>query len=376
VASDPVARIAAALPDADRRSWFRAPGRVNLIGEHTDYNEGFVFPIAIDLECVVAAQPRTDARVRIHSLDEGTAVDIPADGSADPTAVEPAWGRYVAGVVRSLSELGREPAGLDAVLASSVPAGSGLSSSAALEVASALALAEASGPELSEVSLALACQKAEHMATGVPSGIMDQLASTAGRDGSALLVDCRALTVEAVRLPAAAAILVVHSGIERTLERSAYAERRAACERAAASLGLRALRDATTEQVADDPFARHVVSENGRVLEAVDALRTGDLARLGELFVASHVSLRDDYRVSTRELDVLVTALLEAGALGARLTGAGFGGCVVALVERERLSAVERTAIRAYAGATALEPRSFVCRAVSGAGRFLPIPGA
>lgn len=299
------------MPSPEGYRWFRAPGRVNLMGDHTDYNEGLVLPIAIGLECVVAVRPRTDGEVSMRSLDE----------------VEDEWTRYVDAVREVLAPI----RGVDGVLASSVPPGSGLSSSAALEVAVALALG---GGDPSPVDLALACQKAEHLATGVPSGVMDQLASVAARAGHALLIDCRSLELRHVRMPDDAAIVVVHSGVPRTLERSAYAERRAACERIAAALGLRSLRDATLDQVRDEPLGRHVVTENARVEQTAAALEAGELGRAGELMVESHASLRDDYRVSIPELDALVEGLVSAGALGARLTGAGFGGCVVAVASR------------------------------------------
>jgi galactokinase len=353
------------------RMWFRAPGRVNLMGDHTDYNEGFVLPVAIDLECVIGVRARVDRRVVVRSLDvsaDEAVVNVAADGTDEPAAVDPAWGRYVAGVVRSLAEAGRAAAGLDAVLFSTVPLGSGLSSSAALEVACALALGHVASFQLPPAELALACQHAEHIATGVPSGIMDQLVCLAGQPGAALLLDCRSLEHETVQLPSSLSVLAVHSGLPRTLGDSAYAERRAACEAAAARLGLRALRDATPEQVADDPFARHVVNENARVLETAAAIRTGDLDRVAALYAASHASLRDDFRVSTPELDMLVSILVGEGALGARLTGAGFGGCVVAVVRREDAPAISERATRRYRAETGREPQAFLCRAAAGAG--------
>jgi galactokinase len=329
----------------------RAPGRVNLIGDHTDYNEGFVLPVAIDLECTVHATLRGDGEVRVVSdqADQGTQ-------------------RYVEGVVDALAGRGRPPVGIDATVSSTVPRGSGLSSSAALEVSVALALCEAASFELSPVELALACQEAEQRATGVPCGIMDQLASVAGRAGHALLIDCRSLEVEPIPIPDSLAIVVLHSGLPRVLVESAYAERRAACERVAARLGLPALRDAGADQVRDEPRARHVVSENDRVLRAAAALRSGDVDELGALLSASHASLRDDFEVSTPELDLLAGELERAGALGARLTGAGFGGCVVALARRVDAGAVAARAARAYRAATGLEPVSYLCRAVDGAG--------
>jgi len=344
---------------------FRAPGRVNLIGDHTDYNGGFVLPLAIDLECVVRGRPAE--RVSVRSLQLEGEVDLPADGSVDPADVA-GWGRYVAGVVRALAERGRPSAGIDAVISSTVPVGSGLSSSAALEVSLALALCDAAGFALGGVELALACQRAEQVATGVPSGIMDQLASISGRCGQALLIDCRSLAIEPVALPEALAVIVVDSGRARELEQTAYADRQAACKAAAARLGLRSLRDATLEQVVDDPRARHVVSENERVLAAAAALTAGDTASLGPLLAASHASLRDDYEVSTPELDVAVAALEAEGALGARLTGAGFGGCVVALAPRADAGRIAAEGAARYRAETGLDPAVHLVRAAAGAG--------
>jgi galactokinase len=348
---------------------YRAPGRVNLIGDHTDYNEGFVLPLAVDLDCVVRAQPRDDGRVVLRSGDRGGEVDIAADGSTDSTTVEPPWGRYAAGVVSTLAERGREPAGIDATITSTIPLGAGLSSSAALEVAVGLALCDAAAFSLPTLELARACQEAEMVATGVPCGIMDQLTSLAGSRDRALLIDCRTFEIEPIPLPPRLAVLVIHTGMPRQLVDSAYAERRRACESVAARLGVPALRDATLEQVADEPRARHVVSENARVLAAAEALASGDLAALGQLLAESHASLRDDFEVSTPELDVLVEKLVEAGALGARLTGAGFGGCVVGLASRDEAAAVVETAAGRYWAETGHRPHAFVCRAVNGAGR-------
>jgi galactokinase len=348
---------------------YRAPGRVNLIGDHTDYNEGFVLPLAVDFECLVLAQPREDGRVVLRSLDRAGKVDVAADGSTDPTTVDPSWGRYAAGVVRTLAERGREAAGIEATITSTIPLGGGLSSSAALEVAISLALCDAAGFSLPALELAQACQEAEIVATGVPCGIMDQLASLAGSRDRALLIDCRSLEIERIPLPPRLAVLVINSGMPRQLVDSAYAERRRACETAAARLGLAALRDATPEQVGDEPRARHVVSENARVLAAAEALASGDLPTLGRLLSESHASLRDDFEVSTPELDVLVEKLIEAGALGARLTGAGFGGCVVGVAHRDRAAAVVETAAAQYWADTGHQPHGFVCRAVDGAGR-------
>jgi galactokinase len=325
--------------------WFRAPGRVNLMGDHTDYYEGFVLPLAIELECVVASRPNGDGRVRARSLDEDGAVDIAADGSDDPRAVRPSWGRYVAGVVRSLAERGRGSDGLDAVVASSVPAGSGLSSSAALEVSLGLALCDAADLALDATQLALACQRAEQRAVGVPSGILDQAASLLGREGSALLLDCGSLEHRWIDLPEQLAIIVVDSGERHAHEGSGYGDRRRELE-------------------AGDPRrVRHVTTENQRVRETVEALDREDLPALGALFAASHASLRDDYEVSTPTLDGVVEAALAAGALGARMTGGGFGGSVVVLAERARADGVLRGTL-AQAGA-----QGWMVRPIGGATR-------
>jgi galactokinase len=255
-----------------------------------------------------------------------------------------------------------EPADLD--VDTTVPVGSGLSSSSALAVALTLALG---GDALDRVEAARAASAAETLATGVPGGLMDQLASLFGRAGHALLLDCRATTVTPVRIPTSLAVVVVHCGLPRTLVGSEYATRRAECEAAAARLGLPALRDATPAEVRDSPRARHVVSENARVLAMAEALPSGDLSVLGPLLLESHASLRDDFEVSTPELDTLVDVLVGSGAAGARLTGAGFGGCVVALAQRNHADDVlAKTALR-YRAATGIEPTGFVARASAGA---------
>jgi galactokinase len=315
------------------------------MGDHTDYNEGLVLPIAIGLECVVAVRPRDDGEVALRSLDE----------------VDDDWTRYV----DALREVLAPARGVDGVLASSVPPGSGLSSSGALEVAVAHALG---GGDLPHVELAIACQRAEHLATGVPSGVMDQLVSVAARAGHALLIDCRTLGLRHVRIPDDAAIVVVHSGVRRTLERSEYANRRAACERIAAALGLRSLRDATLEQVRNEPLGRHVVTENLRVEQTAAALEAGDIVRVGELMLESHASLRSDYTVSTPELDLLTSLLVAAGAHGARLTGAGFGGCVVGVAPSAVADGILATTTKEYAARTKTSPAAWRVYASHGAG--------
>jgi galactokinase len=323
-----------------------APGRVNLIGDHTDYTGGLVLPMAIDLGTTVEGERGGDA-VRLVSADEPepAVVALPV---GDPRGAEPPWARYVAGVASVL----RPAAGFEGRVTTTLPVGAGLSSSAALEVAVALAL----GFDGSTMELAVACQQAEQRASGVPCGLMDQLASAAGIAGHALLIDFTDLTVTPVPVAPDADVVVVHSGQERALVGSAYAERRAACEAAAAIVGP--LHDATVDDVErlDDGVlrkrARHVVSENERVRRFAVALAAGSLAECGELMVASHRSLADDFEVSTAALDALVARLTATpGVLGARLTGAGFGGCVVALTEPGALPVDEGWHVHAVDGA-------------------------
>jgi len=364
----PATPVVATFVAMTRPRTFMAPGRVNLMGDHTDYNDGFVLPLAIDRACTVTMAPgaRVNEVIARSTTLEG-AVTVHTDGRDDPRTVEPAWGGFVAGVVRVLEQrgVGVEPSEL--TIDTTVPVGSGLSSSSALAVALTLALA---GTPLDRLDAALAASTAETLATGVPGGLMDQLASLFGRAGHALLIDCRSNEVIPVPIPPSIAVLVVHCGVPRTLVGSAYASRRAGCEATARSLGITALRDATPEQVRGDRRARHVVAENTRVLATADALPGGDLSVLGPLLLESHASLRDDYEVSTPELDVLAELLVECGAAGARLTGAGFGGCVVALAQRNHADDVlAKTALR-YRAATGLEPTGFVARAVDGARRL------
>lgn len=365
---DLAAQVRACFSDNGPVALVAAPGRVNLIGDHTDYNEGFVLPIAIDRECVVGCRPTTTGRLTMRSQQFDGLVDISSSGRTRVATVEPSWGRFVAGVVAALADRGGSLQGAELVISSTVPAGSGLSSSSALAVALTLAVSGAAGFVLDRRELARVALDAEVRATGVPGGLMDQLASLFGQSGHALLIDCRSLAIEPIPLPSAYAILVVHSGLPRVLADSEYATRRAECETAAARLGLATLRDATLEQVADDPRARHVVTENARVLEFADALRAGDIGKLGPLLLASHASLRDDYGVSTPELDFLVQALVANGAIGARLTGAGFGGCVVALVQRNHADDVAAKTVASYRAETSIDADAFVVRAVGRAG--------
>jgi galactokinase len=347
---------------------FRAPGRVNLIGGQVDYHEGFVVSMAIDREVRVRAVPRSDGRITVRSSAFEGDVDIAADGSDDPGATRPSWGRAVAGVARVLAERGRAPVGADLSVSSTLPVGAGLSSSAAFEVACALALCDAAGFDLPRVDLAHAAQRAEHVATGVPCGIQDQMAAVRGRAEHAVFLDCRSLDLEHIKMPTEVRVVVVHSGVARTLETSPYAQRRAESEDVAARLGLRVLRDATLEQVRDIPRGRHAVTEMQRVRSFATALRKGDVDALGPLMLASHASSRDDMEVSIPELDTLVECLVDAGAHGARLTGAGFGGCVVALAPAAAAEDVAARATARYRERTGRVPTAWVVRAADGGG--------
>jgi galactokinase len=324
----------------------RSPGRVNLIGEHTDYNAGLVLPMALQLGTDVAVRRRDDGVLRsvarrFDAADERTLADLdPADG--------PEWMRYVAGCAALLQHTGRPLPGADLLVDGDLPLGSGLSSSASLELGVLVALASLTGDPPPAAELARLGQRVENEVVGVRSGIMDQLVIAAGRAGAALLIDCRSLAIEAVPLPDGVRVLVLDSAVPRTLAGSAYNDRRAECESAVRKLQafrpqLRALRDATEADLAawgdaltdtERRRARHVVTENARVRAAAGAMRAGDVVTVGRLMAVSHASLRDDYQVSGPELDRLVEiAAGTPGVLGARLTGAGFGGCAVALAE-------------------------------------------
>jgi galactokinase len=356
----------------------RAPGRVNLIGDHTDYNDGFVLPMAIDRAVWIALRPRSGTRVTAHSLDFDGDIDFDA---SDVQHGERGWGEYVRGVAWALGEKaqleGTPLRGWDGIVAGDVPLGAGLSSSAALELATARALAAVSHLAWEPAAMARLAQRAENQWVGVNCGIMDQLISAAGVAGHALLIDCRSLDTRAVALPDDVAVVVLDTATRRGLVDSEYNERRARCESAAAQFGVRALRDvderlfaarAGTLDEVTRRRARHVVTENARVLAAAEALGAGDARRVGELMTESHRSLRDDFQVSRAELDAMVEIALEQeGCFGARMTGAGFGGCAVALVAREAADRFAGAVATRYAKQVGLTPAVYVCEASSGA---------
>jgi galactokinase len=377
-------RVFDELYGADPRL-FRAPGRVNLIGEHTDYNDGWVLPVAIDRATFVAAAPRRDRRVRVRSLDLDAAAEFDLDRPGPPR--RSGWLDYVEGVAVALERRGLRLAGADLLLQSEVSIGGGLSSSAALEVSVGLALAAVSGREIDATELALAGQAAEHDHVGIQSGIMDQLTAVRGRAGHALLLDCRSLESEAVPLALPGTSLVVCDSLVRhELASSEYNTRRSECERGAVLLarelpGVRALRDVTVEQFAErehllpEPIrrrCRHVIAENRRTLAAAGALAAGEDAVIGRLMAESHRSLRDDYEVSCPELDLLVALAREIpGAAGARMTGGGFGGCTINLVRRDAVAAFRERIMREYARRTGREPVVFAVESSNGASEIL-----
>jgi galactokinase len=364
----------------------RAPGRVNLIGEHTDYNDGFVLPMALERAAWIALTPRADGVVRLVATDldqEGTfdvATARRRDARGDPHDREGGWLEYPRGVAWALQDAGHALRGFDGALASDVPRGAGLSSSAALELAVAAAFAASSDLDWDARAMARAMQRVENLWVGVQSGIMDQLIGAAGVAGHALLIDCRDLALRPVPLPEGVAVVVLDTSTRRGLVGSAYNDRRAACERVAAALGAAALRDVDEPALEAarglDPVdlrrARHVVAENARTVAAAEALATGDVARVGALMDASHASLQSDFEVSSGALDALVAAARAApGCLGARMTGAGFGGCAVALVREGDLDAFVAATTEAYRTATGLDATAYPSHAAAGAG---PVP--
>ncbi len=346
-----------------------APGRVNLIGEHTDYSDGYVFPVAIDRFAKVAFAPNRDRTLRGYSL----AADEERSMSLDALSPSRSWFDYAAGVVRAHREHGLEVWGMDFVVGGDVPIGAGLSSSAAFEIAIARALFDLASTPWDPPLAARLAQRAENEFVGVPCGIMDQMASALSEPGCAMLLDCRSLRFEAVPIPDSLLVVVMDTGTRRTLASSAYEERRRNCEEAASLLGVRALRDAARERVEEltgtvQRRALHVVEENRRTLEMASALRRSDEPRIGALMRQSHESLRDLFEVSSPALDTMVEiASRHLAVVGARMTGGGFGGSAVALVRSSGVEDFVRDVESSYRRATGHAGTLYLCRAVSGA---------
>lgn len=369
----------------DPRWLAAAPGRVNLIGEHTDYNDGFVLPMAIERYVVMAAAPASESNagggqsICLHS----SAVSQPERflvGEGDFRQLAP-WARYVYGVLVGCREQGLDWPALDVLIDSTVPLGGGLSSSAALEVATATLLEAVTGHRLDPIAKALLCQRAEHEYAGMPCGIMDQFTSVLGQTGHLLLLDCRSREFRLVPLAdPEVEVLIVNSNVKHELTGGEYAQRRSQCEAAARALGVPSLRDATREMLAEhaaalEPVwqcrARHVIGEIERTTAAAECLARGQWSELGRLMYASHASLRDDYQVSCEELDVLVELAQQHGGdgavIGSRMTGGGFGGCTVSLVRKDQLDRLATAIAADYQRLTGIEPTMFTTRPAQGA---------
>ncbi|MDA0979179.1 MAG: galactokinase [Proteobacteria bacterium] len=361
----------------------RAPGRVNLIGEHTDYNDGFVLPCAVDFQTLVAAARRTDNQVRVVAADQQFQTDefdLAAPLVPDPVRT---WPNYIRGVLVAMQAMGFEPGGADLAVAGNVPQGAGLSSSASLEVATAQALNSLFNLGIPASDLARIGQLAENDFVGCSCGIMDQMISVAGVSGHALLLDCRSLATTPVPMPAGASLLIINSHKQRGLVDSAYNERRQQCELAARSLEVDALRDATLDQLnaaagAMDPTvfkrARHVITENDRTRRMASALGRADFGLISQLMSDSHVSMKNDFEITVPEIDILVNlvASVIGNAGGVRMTGGGFGGCVVALVPGSLEADVLQAVSSGYESATGLTETVYRCQPTAGAG-LLPI---
>jgi galactokinase len=351
----------------------RAPGRVNIIGEHTDYNDGFVLPMAIDRAIWVAFRPREDGRVFVRSLEQETPTDF---SLKDLKHSNDGWSEYIKGMAAMLLKAGYELTGWEGVLSSDVPVGSGLSSSAALEMGTGCVFACVSDFPFNGVKMARLGQKTENEWVGANTGIMDQMISANGKRDYALLIDCRDLSTEPIPLPPDTAILIMDTMTRHSHTESGYNERRKSCEKAAVYFGVSHLRDVSLErlQVGESDLdeityrrARHVVTENQRVLDAVNAMKSQDALSLGKLMNASHASLRDDFEVTNEELDIMAhIAQTQPGCYGARMTGGGFGGCGVALVQEIEAQQIATAVAAQYEIATGLQPKIYVTQATDG----------
>jgi len=356
----------------------QAPGRVNLIGEHTDYNDGFVLPCAINYQAVVAASKRTDKIVRVISVDYDNQED--QFDLSQPITFQPdcMWANYIRGVVKCLLARGYEFQGADIVVSGNVPQGAGLSSSAALEVVIGQTFKTLYSLDISQAEIALNGQQAENEFVGCNCGIMDQLISAEGKADHALLIDCRSLETTAVSMPTNMSIVIINSNKKRGLVDSEYNTRREQCEEAAAFFGVKALRDVSLDEFEAQlnqldstvaKRARHVITENARTLEAAQALTEGNMARLGELMSESHASMRDDFEITVPEVDKLVDIVQQqiGSQGGVRMTGGGFGGCIVALVPPALVVDVVAAVESQYEAATGLKESIYVCQAKDGA---------
>ncbi len=356
----------------------QAPGRVNLIGEHTDYNDGFVLPCAINYQTVVAASPRSDSLVRVVAVDyddQTDEFDLSKEIEFLPNKM---WANYIRGVVKCLLQRGYSFNGANIAVSGNVPQGAGLSSSAALEVVIGQTFKELYQLPISQAEIALNGQQAENEFVGCNCGIMDQLISAEGREGQALLIDCRSLQTQPVSMPEDMSVVIINSNKKRGLVDSEYNTRRQQCEEAAQIFGVKALRDVTMEQFEQRQAelsevvakrARHVISENDRTVAAAKALADGDMQVMGELMAQSHASMRDDFEITVKEIDLLVemvkTVIGEQG--GVRMTGGGFGGCIVSLVPPQMVDAVIAVVEEKYHAQTGLYASIYVCHATSGA---------
>jgi len=359
---------------------FRAPGRVNLIGEHTDYNDGFVMPVAIDFSCYSAIRSRSDRTLSVYSQQFQENIEFNLDRLVGPPKKH--WSDYVRGVAAVLRDEGYPLKGADLLIDGQVPIGSGLSSSASIEVSSALALTSLGGITVPLGTLARLCQRAENEYTGARCGIMDQFVSCFGRQDQALLLDCRSLEMTYLALPPNVCLVICNTMVRHELAAGEYNERRASCERSIEAIrkflpNIRALRDLTLEDLEkygsllseiDFRRCRHVITENARVIDAKEALGHVDLARFGQLMYQSHNSLNHDYEVSCRELNLMVSLARNLpGVYGARMTGGGFGGCTINLVEREAVTEFQTSVAHEYEKLTDLSPQISASSAAGGA---------
>ena len=358
-----------------------APGRVNVIGEHTDYNDGFVLPMAIERYAVMAADSPSSSSSNISIYDTQFKESATIDVSAPVTKGQPKWSNYIRGVLAGFQNRGVKIPALDIVLSSTVPLGGGLSSSAALEVCTAILIEAATGKKIDPIEKALLAQKAEHDFAGVPCGIMDQFISVMGKENNLLLLDCRSRKTELVPMnDPSVALLIVNTNVKHELGSGEYAKRRAECEAAAKILGVASLRDATADQLERAKGkmsevvyrrARHVIGEIERTVHAAEGIRASNWPGVGNLMYASHASLRDDYEVSCKELDVVVEIAedigYKGGVYGCRMTGGGFGGCAVALVKAEAVNAIAKKIVADYKAKTGIEAAIFSSRPASGA---------